>query len=251
MSKVLGIDVGGTGIKGAIVDTATSELISERIKYKTPTGALPEGISKTAKKIANDLSWPENGQIGMGFPSIIRNGIICSASNISDEWIGIPIDQHFRDVFNRDNVVCINDADAAGVAEMNFGKGVGLKGTIILLTIGTGIGSALFKDGILIPNTEFGHLNFKGDISERYASNNTRKILDLSWEEWGSRLNEFLEHIEFVFSPDAMILGGGVSKSLEYYKHLIKTNCPVISAKLENNAGIIGAAKTAQSAFPS
>ena len=240
MSKVLGIDVGGTGIKGAIVDTSTGEMITERIKYKTPQPATPEDMIDVMKKLVLDHEW-FGGKIGVGFPSIIKKGISLSASNIDDSWLNFPVENRLNDALGAE-VTVINDADAAGLAEQHFGKGKNIDGVLLFLTLGTGIGSALFKNGTLIPNTELGHLKWRDSIAEKYAGNKAREIDDLSWKDWGKEVNRVLNHIHFVISPDHILLGGGVSKKWENYKKYIKLNIPVEPASLLNNAGIIGAA---------
>jgi len=242
-NTILGIDVGGTNTKGAIVNLETGKLMSEKIKIPTPNGATPDGISAVARDIVDSLNYQGN-HIGIGFPSIIHKGICRSDSNISDKWIGMNLNTHFSEVLGFPSY-CINDADAAGIAESQFGNAKDIMGTVILLTIGTGIGSALFYNGTLIPNTEFGRLYFKNGILEQYASNRTRKVQELSMDDWSSRLNEVLLHIEFIFSPDLLILGGGISQQLENYQHHLKTNTQIIPAGFRNNAGIVGAAKYA------
>jgi polyphosphate glucokinase len=247
MKEILGIDVGGTGTKAAIVNIENGELLSERIKLKTPDSGKPEDMSKIIEELVDTFDW-KNKITGMGFPSIIRNGICCSASNISKKWIGIDLDKHFRKLLSK-KLVCINDADAAGLAEFHYGKGKEKEGTVILLTLGTGIGSALFRNGVLVPNTEFGNLHFKNNIAEKYASNKIRETKDMSWEEWGSRLNEYLQHIEFIFSPDLILLGGGVSKRIDNFREFIQIDTKLEAAKLRNKAGVIGAAKAAEIYF--
>jgi len=240
-NTILGIDVGGTNTKGAIIDLTTGKLITKKVKIPTPTGATPEGISRVVKEIVEKLEY--TGQhIGLGFPSIIRNGVCRSNSNISENWIGINLNEHFTKTLGIETH-CINDADAAGIAESHYGNAKGEMGTVLLLTIGTGIGSALFYNGVLIPNTELGRLHFENGILERYASNKVRKDLDLELEDWASRLNDVLLHIEFIFSPNLIILGGGISQQLEAYQHVLKTDTKIIPAGFRNNAGIVGAAK--------
>jgi len=243
MREILGIDVGGTGTKAAIVNVETGELLSDRIKMKTPSSGKPVEMSEVIEELVDKLDW-KNKVIGLGFPAIIRNGVCCSASNISKKWMGLNLDKHFRKLLSK-KLISINDADAAGLAEFHYGIGQGKEGTVILLTLGTGIGSALFRNGVLVPNTEFGNLYFKGKIAEKYTSNKVRESNDMSWEVWGNRLNEYLQHLEFIFSPDLIILGGGVSKRINDYKSYIKLDTKIEAAKLRNNAGIVGAAKAA------
>lgn len=240
MSKVLGLDVGGTGIKGAIVDITTGEVLSERIKYKTPQPATPSDMIEVMKKIVLDFEW-FGGQIGVGFPAIIKNGICYSASNIDDSWIGLDVKSRLRDALGSE-VSIINDADAAGLAEVRYGSGKNINGTLLFLTLGTGIGSALFRDGMLIPNTEFGHVKWKRSIAEKYAGNKAREVNDLSWKTWGKELNRVLKHYEFIINPDNIIIGGGVSKKFFNFEKYMKIQTPVTPAVLLNYAGIIGAA---------
>jgi len=249
MPKILGIDIGGTGIKAAIVNTTTGEMLTDRIKVATPKGAEPDAVAAATKTLISQFDLDPNMPIGIGFPSIIKNGVCCSATNISDNWIDINLNDFFSQELGNKQVISVNDADAAGFAEIKFGKGKNVKGTVILLTIGTGIGSAFFLNGELVPNTELGLLKFKGDIAERYASNKVRKEQNLDLDTWGAKLNEVLMHIDFIFSPDLMLLGGGVSKSIELYRHQIKTKCIVDNAVLKNTAGCIGAAAIAAEEF--
>lgn len=239
---VLGVDIGGSGLKGAVVDVSSGELRSERIRLDTPKPSTPERMAQTFQQLTEKLQW--TGLVGCGFPSIVRNGVALTASNIDKNWIG----QNIEDLFHQKTglqVAALNDADAAGYAEMNFGKGQGQTGTVLLLTIGSGIGSALFVNGHEVPNTEFGHLFLHGMIAEHYVSNSARKKLGLSWDKWGKRFNEYLQHLELLFSPDLFILGGGISKDFEQYQKQLKVKTPVTPARLLNNAGIVGAASYA------
>lgn len=238
--KVLGIDIGGTGIKGAIVDTTTGELITERVRIQTPQPATPGAVSATVKQLTKGIGWTE-GAIGVGFPAIVQNGICLSASNIDNAWIGTNIAQKLETVTNCP-VTAVNDADAAGIAAANFGLDKGVKGVVLFLTLGTGIGSALFLDGKLVPNTELGHLYFKKGIAEDYASNTAKKSKDLTWSKWGGYLNKYLNHVNRLFSPNLILIGGGLSKKYELYKEYITTDANVKVAELKNEAGIIGAA---------
>ena len=237
----MGIDVGGTGVKGAIVDTSTGELVTERYKIPTPANNNADIILDVIKQLVKITGW-KGKHIGCGFPAVIKKGVSCTAANIDKSFIDFKIEKYFNKN-SRFKFHFINDADAAGLAEMTFGVGKGKKGTVVLLTLGTGIGSAVFRDGKLVPNTEFGHLRFKSGVAEKYTSNKIREMMSLSWEEWGLRLNEYLNHIEFILSPDLIILGGGVSKKFENYKsYLNLKHCDVIPAMLKNHAGTIGAA---------
>lgn len=242
--KVLGIDIGGSGIKGAIVDTEKGEMITERIRLETPKPATPDAMAKTMKELVKQIGW-KDGIIGVGFPAIISNGTAKSAANIDKSWIDTSVSDTFKEVTNCP-VIAVNDADAAGIAAMQFGAGKGQEGVTLLLTIGSGIGSAMFIDGELVPNTELGHVFLEGMIAEHYASNNARKKFDLSWEEWGKRFNHYLTHINRLFSPDLVLLGGGISKKYEKYGKYLSNDINVKAAELKNDAGIIGAAYYAQ-----
>ncbi len=243
---VLGLDIGGTGIKAAIVNTSTGKLVTERMKVPTPQPSTPKAIIQIIKGIVQKLNW--SGLIGCGFPSVIKDGVACTAANIDDSWISVNVEEFFSNELKLP-VVAINDADAAGITEINFGAGVNKKGTVLLLTLGTGIGSALFIDGILVPNTELGHLIFKGTAAEKYCSNAARIAKELTYEKWGKRLNKFLLHIERVMTPHYIILGGGVSKKFNNYKEYIKTSCSVVPAITKNEAGVIGAALAAKTFY--
>lgn len=243
MKEILGIDVGATGIKGGIVDIDKGEMITERIKYPTPRPATPQTMTEVMKTIVEDFKW-KGKPIGMGFPAIIKDGMSLSASNIDDSWIDFPI-VGFLNKKLKCPINVINDADAAGLAEHKFGGGADKKGLIILLTLGTGIGSAIFFNGKLIPNTELGHIKWKDSVAEKYASNSVREVNDLSFKTWGKELNRILNHIEFILSPDHIIIGGGISKKFHKYEEYLKTTATVQPAKMLNNAGIIGAAMAA------
>ncbi len=240
---ILGLDIGGTGIKGALVDIKTGELVSERVRYKTPSPAYPEAIAEKVQMMVEELNYDGN-IIGCGFPAIVVDGVAKSAANIHESWIGTSVTDLLSKVTNK-QVLVLNDADAAGVAEANFGSMKSFNGVSILLTLGTGIGSALFVDGILMPNTEFGHLHLMGQkiVVEKYASNSIRKKEELSYEEWASRLNKLFKHLGLIFSPNIIVLGGGVSKSFEEYKeHFKDLGFPIQPATLLNHAGLVGAA---------
>ncbi len=238
-STILGIDIGGTGTKFALVDTYKGEMITERFKQATPKPATPEAVSEVIANWMNKLDW--SGPIGCGLPSIVQRGIAKSAANIDSSWIDLNVEDYFSNKLSCD-VTVVNDADAAGIAEMEFGAGKGNNGLVLMITVGTGIGSALFWNGNLVPNTELGHLKFKGDIAEKYASNSARKKNKLSWKEWGNRFNELLLHYERLFSPDLFILGGGLSKNFEIYKDCFKISADIVPAQRQNAAGVVGAA---------
>jgi len=240
MKKVLGIDVGATGIKGALVDTTSGKMITERIKLATPKGGKPKDIIKVIDELIKKHDWTGK-PTGIGFPAVIMENHVMTASNIDNSWIGKDIVQLIKKESNTECVV-INDADAAGMAEMKFGHGKNKKGTVILLTLGTGIGSAVYIDGLLLPNTELGHLKFKGSVAEKLVSNAARNKRELDWKSYGKQLGEFLAHVNFLFSPTLILLGGGISKKFDNYKDYFPKHLTVKPASKQNNAGIVGAA---------
>lgn len=246
MSIALGIDIGGTGIKGAIVDTAAGELVTERHKLFTPAGGEPEQIIETVLELIAQIPGADSATlpVGIAFPTIVKDGRTLSAGNISQRWIGFEAQARFSAAIGRD-VVLVNDADAAGHAELHWGAAKGVGGLVILTTLGTGIGSAVLYDGVLVPNTEFGHLELDGQIAEARAAYSAKARDDLSWEEWAARLQRFYTHLERVFSPDLFIIGGGVSKNADQFLPLLDLATPVVTATHRNNAGILGAAALA------
>ena len=241
---ILGIDVGGTGIKAAIVDTQTGELVSERIRILTPKPATPEAVGATLKELVKQHQW--SGPIGVGFPAAIQRGVVRTAANIDKSFIGLPIAEFFSQ--QTDNPVYIaNDADVAGLAEMRFGAGKGIGGVVLIVTIGTGLGTALFIDGHLLPNTELGHLLLENGVeAEKYASETVRVTKELKWKDWGSRFNLYLTTMEKLLWPDLIVLGGGVSAKLHKFSTQINTQVPVVAASFLNQAGIVGAALFAE-----
>jgi len=241
--QVLGIDVGGSGIKGAPVDTKTGQLVAERLRIKTPKGAEPEPVAKVVAEIAQSFNW--KGPIGIGFPAPIKSGVAMMAANISAKWVGTNADELFAKNTGCTSVT-INDADAAGLAEMAFGAGRGQPGTVIMVTLGTGIGTAIFHRGKLLPNTEFGHLEMNGKDAEHRASDAVRQSEDLSWKKYAKRLNKYLTAMEKLFWPDLFIIGGGISKVSEKYIPLFTIETPVVPAQFLNEAGIVGAALAAK-----
>ncbi|ADI16035.1 polyphosphate--glucose phosphotransferase [Truepera radiovictrix] len=240
VKHVLGIDIGGSGIKGALVDIEAGGLATERYRLETPQPATPEAVAETVGKIVAHFAY--SGPIGCTFPAIVRHGVTLSAANVDKSWIGTDADALFSRVTGLE-VHLLNDADAAGEAEMRFGAGRGRSGTVIMLTFGTGIGSAVFLDGKLLPNTEFGHLYLEGgQEAEAWASDRARKLADLSWKKWAARVQTYLKHLEFLFSPDLFIVGGGVSKKSDKFLPLLELGTEVVAAELRNEAGIVGAA---------
>lgn len=240
--EILGIDIGGSGIKGAVVDAETGELKTDRHRISTPKPATPDAVAQVVAQIVRHFSW--SGPMGCTFPAVIRNGVVCTAANVDDSWIGTDATTLFEDVTGCPATI-INDADAAGIAEMVFGAGRDQQGVVLMLTLGTGIGSALFVDGHLAPNTELGHIEIGGHDAETRAADSARKREDLSWKQWGRRLNRYFRTIEFLLSPDLFIVGGGVSKkSKKFLKH-IDVRAPIAVAQMRNHAGIIGGAMAA------
>jgi polyphosphate glucokinase len=243
--QMIGIDVGGTGIKAAVVDTATGELVTARVRVETPHPALPKPMIKAAAGIVAGL--PPGLHAGIGFPAVILGGVVRTAANIDQSWIGIDADASFADALRRPLVVG-NDADAAGLAEMRFGAGRGQAGTVLMLTLGTGIGSALFRDGVLVPNTELGHLQVRGKDAERRAAASIRVSKGLSWSAWAKRLSEYVEEIDRLLWPDLVIIGGGISKEADKFIHDLPARVRCVPAALQNQAGIVGAAMLAAEA---
>ncbi|MEZ4909360.1 MAG: ROK family protein [Saprospiraceae bacterium] len=239
--EVLGIDVGGTGIKSNVVNIESGEFISEKFKIKTPSPATPDAVIDCLKTTVSNFNW-QGKKIGIGFPAIVRNGYSLSATNIDKAFIKYPIDEAFSNALDCE-VNVVNDADAAGLAEMTIGKGKGVKGLVIFITLGTGIGSGMFYNGVLIPNSELGHLLYKRGVFEKYASNYAREKKKLSWHEWGEVLNVYLNHINRLFSPDLILIGGGVSKNYDLFKQYIQVDGTQVDvSSMKNDAGIVGAA---------
>ncbi len=236
---VLGIDVGGSGIKGAPVDTQAGRLLAERVRIPTPDHAEPRPVAKVVADIARAFDW--KGPIGIGFPAPIKNGVAMMAANVSPQWVGINGDEVFTQITGCPCTL-INDADAAGLAEVAFGAGRGQMGTVIMITLGTGIGSAVFFGGRLLRNTEFGHLEIEGYEAEARASSAARDREDLSWKKYARRLDVYLRTMQKLFWPDLFIIGGGISKDHQKFLPLLTVEVPVVPAQLLNEAGIIGAA---------
>jgi polyphosphate glucokinase len=240
--EVLGIDIGGSGIKAAPVEVTTGTLTRERIKVLTPRPAKPEAIAEAVRGLVAEFGW--SGRAGITFPGVVTNGVIRTAANLDSTWIGVGA----RDLFGTATgleVQVINDADAAGQAEMRFGAGTGQTGTVVMLTFGTGIGSALFIDGILVPNTEFGHIEIRGKDAEKRASERAREVHDLDWAHWAGLVDEYMSHLEALLWPDLFIVGGGVSRKADKFLPLLEgLSARVVPAKMHNDAGIVGAALT-------
>lgn len=241
--EVLGIDVGGTGIKGNIVNIETGSLVGEKFKIKTPTPATPEAIIECLQQMVANFDWHDK-KVGIGFPSVIKNGQSLTASNIDPQFINYGINHEFSIAVGCD-VRVVNDADAAGIAEITYGKGKTENGLVIFITLGTGIGSALFFQGKLIGNTELGHLKYKKSVFEKYASNSARELKQMSWKKWAKELNIYLNHLNLLLSPDVILIGGGVSKQFDLYREFLDVPTRVEPASLLNDAGIVGAAMAA------
>lgn len=238
--RILGIDVGGSGIKGAVVETNTGEMLTERHRIPTPQPATPHAVAAVIKELVTHFSW--KGPIGCGFPAAIQHGVAKTAANIDNSFIGTNIESLFSKETGLD-VYCVNDADAAGMAEFALGAGKGVDGTVIFVAIGTGLGTAIYTNGHLLPNTELGHIYLdNGKEGERFASDAARKRNELKWKEWAPRFNHYLSTMEALFWPDLFILGGGASKKLEKFEKHLTIETPVKAATLLNEAGIIGAA---------
>jgi polyphosphate glucokinase len=245
--EILGIDVGGSGIKGAPVNIQTGNLTAERYRIKTPPGAEPEAMAAVVAEITQHFAW--KGAVGVGFPAPIKHGVAKMAANVSQNWVGLNVDGLLGAATDCP-VLTLNDADAAGLAEMTFGAGKGQTGTVIMITLGTGIGTALFHAGKLFPNAEFGHLEIEGEDAEARASAAARELEELSWKKYAKRLNRYLGALERLFWPDLFIIGGGISKQHEKFLPLLKIEATVTPAQFLNEAGIVGAALAAQGLAP-
>ncbi|MFC7916646.1 polyphosphate--glucose phosphotransferase [Streptomyces sp. NPDC057386] len=240
--QIFGVDIGGSGIKGAPVDLDKGDLAQERHKVLTPHPAAPEGVADGVKEVVDHFGW--TGPVGLTFPGVVTGGsTVRTAANVDKSWIGTDARALFSERLGGLPVTVVNDADAAGVAEMHFGAGKDRRGTVVLLTFGTGIGSAVFIDGHLVPNTELGHLELKGHDAEKRASSKAKEDEDLSWEHWARRVRKYLAHVEMLFSPELFIIGGGVSRKAEkFLPHIKDIRAEIVPAQLQNNAGIVGAA---------
>ncbi len=236
----LGIDVGGSGIKGAPVDLQRGVLLEERLRIPTPQPATPERVAETVGKVVDRFGW--SAPIGCTFPAIVKNGVVLSAANVDRSWIGTDGAAVLGSATGCP-VTLVNDADAAGLAEIRLGAAAGRSGVVLVLTFGTGIGSALFVDGVLVPNTELGHLQLDGHADvEDWAAASARERDSLSWPEWGKRLDRYLRHVDALLSPDLIVVGGGASKRFDRFRDKLRVGAEVVPAKMRNNAGIVGAA---------
>ncbi|WP_169582475.1 MULTISPECIES: polyphosphate--glucose phosphotransferase [Microbacterium] len=246
-TRAVGVDIGGTGIKAGVVDLEKGQLLSDRIKVATPEGAEPQDVLRAVTEVLSTLGVSgETIPLGVAFPAIVKNGRTLSAANVSEKWIDFEAERFFEDGLGRE-IHFANDADVAGVAEVRYGAAKDQPGLTILTTLGTGIGSALLYDGVLIPNSELGHVQRAkhGRDAEAYAAYSAMEREELTWQEWAARLQWYYSHIEFLFSPDLFVVGGGVSKHSDQFLHLLELRTPIVPAVHRNNAGIIGAAALA------
>jgi polyphosphate glucokinase len=244
VATAIGIDIGGTGIKGGVIELGTGALITPRIKLATPDGGEPLDIAETTKQVLDALEADPALPIGIDFPAVVQHGRTLSAANVSKKWIGFEAEKFFEEKLGRP-ILFVNDADAAGFAETEYGAAKGRMGVVMLTTLGTGIGSALIVDGVLVPNTELGHLEIDGHDAESRAAYSAKERDDLSWKKWGKRLTKYYRTLEKLFSPDVFIIGGGVSKHFDEWRPFVDIETEMIPAQFRNNAGILGAAALA------
>lgn len=246
--EVLGIDVGGSGMKGGIVNIKTGEMISERYRIPTPESRKPEEMAAVIAEIVKHFDY--KGRVGCGFPTVIKKGVCKSPGNLDESWLGVNIEELFEEKTGLDFTV-VNDADIAGYASMEYGVGRGKEGLVVMITIGTGLGSGAFYDGKLIPNFELGQIPYKKHKKiELWAAASAKEREGLSYKKWGKRFNKFLKYVDLIIAPDLILLGGGTSKDFDEFKKYIKIDTPVIPAELQNHAGIIGAAAAAVHNIP-
>ena len=244
-TRGFGIDIGGSGIKGGLVDLETGELDGERLRIVTPQPSTPEAVADVVAEIVEKFGW--TGPVGVTLPCVVKRGVALTAANVDKGWVDTDAAALFAHRLGRttEDVVVLNDADAAGMAEIRYGAGAGKSGVVVLLTFGTGIGSAVFLDGRLVPNTEFGHLEVDGHDAEKRAAASVKDEKDLSWEEWTHRVTRYLRTLEDLIWPDLVIAGGGVSKKADKWLPMLKVRTEVVPAALKNDAGIVGAAAAA------
>ncbi len=238
--EILGIDIGGTGIKGALVNAETGEMLTARHRIPTPNSRKPEEMAEVVKQLVDHFNY--SGPVGCGFPTIVKNGVCISAGNLHPSWVGVNIDELFTEATGQEFTV-LNDADAAGYASMNYGVGKGQEGLVIMITVGTGLGSGAFFNGVLLPNFELGQIPYKKYKKiEQWAAASAKEKEALTYERWGKRFNKFLKYVELIVAPDLIIVGGGTSKKWAEFNHLLTIETEVVKAELMNHAGIIGAA---------
>lgn len=243
----VGVDFGGSGIKAALVDIEEGEFVGDRVRIETPVPATPERVASVVRELLDTLDETSDAPVGVTVPAIVKHGIVGSAANIDKSWVGVDADKLFCDALGRP-VSVVNDADAAGLAEVRLGAAKDQAGLVIVATLGTGIGTALVYDGVLVPNSELGHLEIDGHDAESRAAASVREKKDLSWEEWAKRLTRYFSEVEKLFSPDLFVVGGGVSKNADKFLHLVDVETPMVAATLLNQAGIVGAALLASEA---
>ncbi len=243
-TTAFGIDIGGSGIKGAPVDLATGEFAADRVRIPTPQPSTPDAVASVLADLVSSYNLPKDAPVGVTFPAIVKRGVAYSAANVDDSWIGTDVAAVVREATGRKALVA-NDADAAGYAEVAYGAAKGVQGLVMVITLGTGIGSAMIYDGVLVPNAELGHLEIDGFDAETRASSGVREREGWSFEEWAPRLQRYFSHVEFLFSPDLFVVGGGVSKKHKEFLPLLDLKTPIVPAKLRNAAGIVGAAALA------
>lgn len=241
-----GIDIGGSGIKGARVDLGTGELASDRIKILTPVRPEPDNVIPIIGEILAKAEW--SGPFGCTFPGVVRHGVLYTAANLGGHWVGVNLEEVIGEACGLP-VAVLNDADAAGLAEVRYGAAQGRDGVVVLTTLGTGIGTALINNGVLVPNTEFGHLQMYGKSAEKYAASSVKERKKLSFQQWAHRLQEYYSYLELLLSPDVIIVGGGISRDSEKFLPLLKLNAELVPAALRNQAGIVGAAVVAAERF--
>lgn len=239
-----GIDVGGSGVKGGIVDLDTGQLIGERFKLPTPQPATPDAVAETVAAVVKEFGW--TGRLGVTYPGVVTHGLVHTAANVDKSWLGVNVQDIYTAALDGQPVTVLNDADAAGLAEERFGAGRDNTGVIVLLTFGTGIGSAVIHNGILLPNTEFGHLEVGGKEAEHRAASSVKERKDWSYERWSVEVTKVLVAIENAIWPDLFIVGGGISRKADKWVHLLTNRTPVVAAALQNTAGIVGAAMAAE-----
>ncbi|MBI2194192.1 MAG: ROK family protein [Planctomycetes bacterium] len=239
--RIMGVDVGGTGVKAAIVDVRNGTLASEWAKLDTPQPSTPDAVTGVIQQLMKQLKW--NGPIGVGFPGLVKGGSVRRAPNLDPSWIGVDLVNTFQKELGVPLVAAGNDADAAGMAEIRFGAGKGIKGNVMMVTLGTGIGTAVFLNGQLVPDTELGHIELRGKDAERSAANSAKERKGWSWKKWGKNVNRYLSTLEFLMGVDLFIIGGGVSKKADkFFPHLKDVTCKVVPATMGNQAGVVGAA---------
>ncbi len=248
MPIAFGIDIGGSGIKGAPVDLATGELTTDRVRIPTPKKSTPKAVAEVVEELTDSFALAPNVPVGLTFPAPIKHGVVPFIANLHKSWKGVDVPALMSQAIGR-TVIGVNDADAAGYAETVYGAAKGVDGVVLVITLGTGIGSALIANGTLVPNTELGHLEIDGHDAESRAADSAREREDLSWEKWAGRLQRYFETVEMLFSPDLIVVGGGVSKKAEKFLPLLDLHAPVVPAALRNQAGIVGAAALAADAY--